>query len=188
MPRATSCFKICPPSATSCLLKRKYGQLRSVYIRASLVYVWCINSPSRALQRRAGGCINSAAYAPVRRMIQGRYTTLILTALTLRRFHLPIRHWRACIPLIRRNCERCFFFPARMYGFPSILHIPYSLQLEIRLICIFGNITRHSRYIHIHTYITIHYISHNKIYSRNAVCFFQSAIVINWQLRFDRKL
>lgn len=88
----------------------------------------------------------------------------------------------ACSPL---TCVHSFntsklrtmlFFPPRMYGFPSILHIPYSLQLEIGLIRIFGNIARHTLAIHTSIYTTIHYISYNKIYPQNCLCFFQTRL------------
>lgn len=69
--------------ATSCLLKRKYGQLRSVYItRAGLVHVRRINSPScvtaayRRLHKQCRLCAGTG-------MIRGCYTTLILTILRL---------------------------------------------------------------------------------------------------------
>lgn len=153
MPRATSCFKICPPSATSCLLKRKYGQLRSVYIRAGLVYVWRINSPSRvaaARRRLHKQCRLCAGTGMIR---GGCYTTLILTAFydpPERRIHLPIRHWRACIPLIRWNCERCFFFFANVWISIYFTYPIFPSEPEIGLICIFINITEHTL---AHTYI-----------------------------------
>lgn len=136
-PRATSCFKIRPPSATSCLLKWKYGQRRSVYIRAGLAYVW----PHKFTLSRVAAAAKATARRRLHKqcrlcagtgMIWECYTTLILTAFYdphERQIHLPICHWRARIPLIRRNCERCFFFRecTDLHLF-YISHIPFSLR------------------------------------------------------------
>lgn len=47
MPGVASCLKMGTPSARlRALLKGKYGQLRSVYIRPGSTYIWRINSPS----------------------------------------------------------------------------------------------------------------------------------------------
>jgi len=59
MAGVASCLKMGPrhPRTASCLLKRKYGRLRSVYIRAGPVYIRRINLP--LVRRNGRRCINS---------------------------------------------------------------------------------------------------------------------------------